>query len=101
MPENEQPEREWQDFLKACKCKSEEELNDKLQQTFLIMDVENIINPPKPEGHCILCGRPTTNYDYCYGCKKHVCQECTQNYEDPRGKHHFEDHQRTLRKDLL
>ena len=40
---------------------------------------------------CYFCMKVMTNYDYCFGCKKYVCEEC--DLLEPMGKHCADDHQ--------
>lgn len=45
------------------------------------MDREENLNPPKPEGECFFCHKPTTDWDFCHGCGEHVCNECYGDME--------------------
>jgi hypothetical protein len=46
-------------------------------------------------GPCFNCGRACAPGEYCFGCKRHVCDECAINLEIPFGAHtpemHLED----------
>ncbi len=46
------------------------------------------------DGKCHFCGKKVSADDYCYGCKKYVCEECEDydSYDRPAGLHRVEDH---------
>ena len=49
----------------------------------------------KPEGKCAKCGKACDDDHYCHGCKKHICDDCSVNWNPPWGTHdvsvHFEE----------
>jgi hypothetical protein len=52
-------------------------------------------------GPCALCDASCTAEDYCYGCRKHVCQNCCSNLSMPMGTHEPADHAATQDTDEL
>lgn len=57
----------------------------------ILLELQNCKrSEPEPEP-CFLCGGRTTKGDYCWGCKKFVCETCSQNPSLGPG-HAPEDH---------
>jgi hypothetical protein len=88
-------EAEFTKFCEDNEIYTAEDLLEHIDKQILIYDAYDILNPPKPEGNCIFCNNQTTDRDFCYGCEKYICIECTKGWEQPSGTHHFEDHNRT------
>ena len=41
---------------------------------------------------CYLCGKPTNEDGYCYGCEQYICAKCENEAEMPLGPHTPADH---------
>lgn len=41
---------------------------------------------------CFFCQKPTDDEHYCYGCSIYICDECTDEENDPWGDHEPSDH---------
>ena len=44
-------------------------------------------------GNCHFCGKGESEEGYCWGCKKHICEDCSINWDMPWGGHDVEVHQ--------
>ena len=58
---------------------------------------ERLLNPPKQEGDCYFCHKPTTNEDFCYGCEFHICENCIGPAKlVPMGPHTIDAHKASV-----
>ena len=48
--------------------------------------------PETDKPKCFNCEEPCTKDDFCHGCKVHVCNDCSVNYDMPFGSHEPELH---------
>ncbi len=54
----------------------------------------------KEQMQCYFCGGQCIEGQYCYGCKKYICDECETVEDPPWGKHLPEDHQEQEEEEL-
>ena len=47
---------------------------------------------PSAKGRCFFCNKNIDGWNYCFGCKEFVCNDCNLN-PDARRKHDVSEHQ--------
>ena len=86
-------EQYWADFCKELGITSKEGQIALAEALMEKWEKEENLNPPKPEGECYFCHKPTTTDNYCYGCKQYICAECDPpEVSDFCGPHTVERH---------
>lgn len=45
------------------------------------------IQSPQPNGKCFNCGVVVDGDAFCFGCKRHVCDDCDKNWGIDEGGH--------------
>jgi methionyl-tRNA synthetase len=85
--------RQWKEMLQRNNIQTPDDLVRLLEDMQVKLDREDLLYPAKSEGECHFCHTPTTNRDFCFWCKKHVCPTCTGDPKlAPIGPHTVDDH---------
>lgn len=77
-----------QTLLAGLGITNKEDQQTALELMWEQMEKDRNLNPPKTEGECFFCHKPTTDWDLCYGCKQYVCEDC----ENPAATYYGRPH---------